>query len=74
MAQVSWPFAGSGQTSDQMPVEFKEFMEKDRGLSPVTVEHSCHSVRPFLDRLLREQRSLDMISVADTNSLLAQNG
>ena len=33
---------------DQTLVEFKEFMEKDRGLSPVTVEHRCHSVRPFL--------------------------
>jgi hypothetical protein len=50
---------------DQMVVEFKAFMEKDRGLSPVTVEHRCHSVRPFLDRLLSEKRSLDMISVAD---------
>jgi integrase/recombinase XerD len=34
---------------DQMLVEFREFMEKDRGLSPATVEHRCHSVRPFLD-------------------------
>jgi integrase/recombinase XerD len=57
---------------DQMLVEFREFMEKDRGLSPATVEHRCHSVRPFLDRLLSEERSLDMISVADIDSLLAQ--
>jgi integrase/recombinase XerD len=57
---------------DQMLVEFKDFMEKDRGLSPVTVEHRCHSVRPFLDRLLGEKRSLDMISAADIDSLLAQ--
>lgn len=33
-----------------MLVEFKEFMEKDRGLSPATVEHRCNSIRPFLDR------------------------
>lgn len=57
---------------DQMLIEFKEFMEKDRGLSPVTVEHRCHSVRPFLDRLFSEKRSLDMISAADIDSLLAQ--
>jgi site-specific recombinase XerD len=57
---------------DQMLVEFKQFMEKDRGLSPVTVEHRCHSVRPFLDQLLTERRSLDMISVADIDALLAQ--
>jgi integrase/recombinase XerD len=57
---------------DQMLVEFKEFMEKDRGLSPVTIEHRCHSVRPFLDRLLHERRSLDMVTVADIDSLLAQ--
>ena len=57
---------------DKMLVEFKEFMEKDRGLSPVSIEHRCHSVRPFLDRLLSGVRSLDMISVADIDSLLAQ--
>jgi len=57
---------------EQMLVEFREFMEKDRGFSPVTVDHRCHSVRPFLDRLLSEHRSLDMISVADIDSLLAQ--
>jgi site-specific recombinase XerD len=53
-------------------VEFKGFMEKDRGLSPVTIEHRYHSVRPFLDRLLSEDRSLDMISVRNIDSLLAQ--
>jgi integrase/recombinase XerD len=57
---------------DQMVAEFREFMEKDRGLSPATVEHRCYSVRPFLDRLLGEERSLDMVSVADIDSLLAQ--
>jgi integrase/recombinase XerD len=56
----------------QMLVEFREFMEKDQGLSPLTVEHRCHSVRPFLDRLLSEKRSLDMISVSDIDPLLAQ--
>ena len=57
---------------EQMLVEFREFMEKERGLSPVTVDHRCHSVRPFLARLLSEHRSLDMIRVADIDSLLAQ--
>jgi hypothetical protein len=38
----------------------------------VTIEHRCYSVRPFLNRLLSEHRSLDMISVADIDSLLAQ--
>jgi integrase/recombinase XerD len=57
---------------DQMLIEFREFMEKDQALSPVTVEHRCHSVRPFLDRLLGEERSLDMVSIADIDSLLAQ--
>jgi integrase/recombinase XerD len=55
-----------------MLIEFREFMENDRGLSPATVEHRCHSVRPFLDQLLTEHRSLDMISVADIDALLAQ--
>ena len=59
------------KTYDQMLVEFRGFMEKDRGLSAVTIEHRCRSVRPFLDRLLGEHRSLDMISVADIDALLA---
>lgn len=37
---------------DQMLVEFGSFMKAERGLSPVTVEYRCRSVRPFLDRLL----------------------
>src|SRR5689334_16160760 len=77
---VSWPsFLGRLQTQaksaeayDQLLVEFREFMEKERGLSPVAVEHRYHSVRPFLDRLLSGHRSLDTISVADIDSLLAQ--
>ena len=59
------------KTYDQMLVEFRGFMEKDRGFSAVTIEHRCRSVRPFLDRLLSEHRSLDMISVADIDALLA---
>jgi integrase/recombinase XerD len=57
---------------DHMMVEFRDFMEKDRGLSPATIEHHCHSVRPFLDRLFTEHGSLDLIAVADIDSLLAQ--
>ena len=64
--------AKSPRAHDQMLIEFREFMEKDRGLSPATVEHRCHSVRPFLDQLLTEHRSLGMISVADIDALLAQ--
>lgn len=64
--------ARSARAYDQMLNEFREFMERDRGLSPVTIEHRCHSVRPFLDQLLSEHRSLDMISVADIDALLAQ--
>ena len=66
------PQPKSARAHDQMLIEFREFMEKDRGLSPVTVEDRCHSVRPFLDQLLSEHRSLDMISVADIDALLAQ--
>jgi integrase/recombinase XerD len=60
------------KTYDQMLLEFGRFMDKDRGLSAVTIEHRCRSVRPFLDRLLSEHQSLDMISVADIDALLAQ--
>src|SRR6266852_2287299 len=77
---IAWlSFLGRFQTQpapakpyDRMPVEIKEFMEKDRSLSPATVEHRCNSIRPFLDRLLNKHRSLDLISVADIDVLLAQ--
>lgn len=57
---------------DQMLVEFRSFMKGERGLSPVTVEYRCRSVRPFLDRLLGTKRTLDTITTADVDSLLAQ--
>ncbi len=57
---------------DQTLVEFKDFMQRERGLSPATIAHRCHSVRPFLDRLFDGDRSLDRITVADVDSLLAQ--
>jgi site-specific recombinase XerD len=75
MAQISWPLqiqTAPAKVYHQMLVEFKEFMEKERGLSPATVEHRCNSIRPFLDRLLSQHRSLDLISVADIDCLLAQ--
>lgn len=57
---------------DQMLAEFRSFMKEDRGLSPITVEYRCNSVRPFLDRLLEGERSLKTITVSDIDSLLAQ--
>lgn len=42
---------------DRMLAEFKCFMKEERGLSPTTVKHRCDSVRPFLGRLLEENRS-----------------
>lgn len=57
---------------DQMLAGFRRFMEGERGLSAATVEYRCRSVGPFLDRLLGERRSLEMITVADVDSLLAQ--
>ena len=46
--------AKSARAYDRMLIEFREFMEKDRGLAPGQIEHRCHSVRPFLDRLLSD--------------------
>jgi integrase/recombinase XerD len=57
---------------DQMLAEFRSFMKQDRGLSPITVEYRCNSVRPFLDRLLGGKRLLKTIAVSDIDSLLAQ--
>jgi integrase/recombinase XerD len=57
---------------EHMLAEFRSFMKEDRGLSPTTVEYRCHSVRPFLDRLLDGKRSLETITVSDVDSLLAQ--
>jgi site-specific recombinase XerD len=57
---------------DQMLVDFTNFMKVDRGLSPTTVEYRCRSVRPFLDRLFERKSSLEMITVSDLDSLLAE--
>lgn len=57
---------------DQMVAEFADFMAKERGLSPATIEHRCLTVRAFLDRLCGGERSLDALTVADVDSVLAQ--
>lgn len=57
---------------DQMLADFTNFMKVDRGLSPITVEYRCRSVRPFLDRLLERKQSLEMITISDLDSLLAE--
>jgi integrase/recombinase XerD len=57
---------------DEMLAEFRGFMRDDRGLSPITVEYRCRTVRPFLERLLAEERSLESVSVSDIDSLLTE--
>lgn len=57
---------------EQMIGEFGEYMSKDRGLSPATVDHRCHVVRPFLDQLLSAEQTLDAITVGQIDSLLVQ--
>ena len=57
---------------DAMLGEFRRFMRDDRGLSPITVEYRCGTVRPFLERLLGEKRSLESVSVSDVDSLLLE--
>ncbi len=57
---------------DQMMVEFTDFMQRERGLSPATIELRCLTVRAFLDRLCDGERSLSTLTVADVDSVLAQ--
>jgi len=57
---------------DQMVAEFANFMAKERGLSPATIEHRCLTVRAFLDRLCDGERSLNTLTVADVDAVLAQ--
>jgi site-specific recombinase XerD len=57
---------------DQMLVEFIDFMQRERGLSPATIEQRSHTVGEFLDRLCVEERSLNTITVADVDSVLVQ--
>jgi integrase/recombinase XerD len=58
--------------SDPLLADFRNFMREDRGLSPITVEYRCATVRPFLDQLLDGRSSLGTITVSDVDSLLAQ--
>jgi integrase/recombinase XerD len=57
---------------DAMLAEFRSFMREDLGLSPITVEYRCGTVRPFLERLLGQERSLESVSVSDVDSLLLE--
>jgi integrase/recombinase XerD len=57
---------------DGMVAEFRNFMVEDRGLSSSTVEFRCKSVRPFLNRLLDRERSLEAITASDVDTLLAE--
>jgi hypothetical protein len=57
---------------DGMVAEFRNFMVEDRGLSSSTVEFRCKSVRPFLNRLLDRERSLEALRVSDIDALLAE--
>ena len=52
--------------------EFRIFMKEERGLSPITVEYRCRIARLFLDRLLKEKRSLETITASDIDSLVAE--
>jgi site-specific recombinase XerD len=55
-----------------MLAEFRSFMRDDRGLSPVTIEYRCRTIRPFLEGLLGEERSLESVSVSEIDSLLTE--
>jgi integrase/recombinase XerD len=57
---------------EQVIGEFGEYMRKDRGLSPATVDHRCHVVRSFLDQLLSAEQTLDAITVGQIDSLLVK--
>jgi site-specific recombinase XerD len=56
---------------DQMMVEFADFMQKERGLAPSTIEKRCSIVRESLDRLCAGERPFLAITVADVDSVLA---
>jgi site-specific recombinase XerD len=58
---------------DQMLSEFADFMLKERGLSPATIESRCCDVRSFLKRVCDGERPLSTITVADIDSALAQS-
>lgn len=57
--------------TDEMLTEFRGFMAQDQGFSSATIEYRCKSVRPFLEQLLEKNGSLEMIRVADIDSILA---
>jgi site-specific recombinase XerD len=57
---------------DQMIIDFTDFMRKERGLAPRTVHDRCFLVREFLDHLFEREHSLNTITVAYVDSVLAQ--
>jgi site-specific recombinase XerD len=57
---------------DRMIIEFTDFMQKERGLAPRTIEQRCFAAREFLNRLFERKGSLTTITVAYVDSELVQ--
>ena len=56
---------------EEKVIEFADFMLRERGLSPMTIEQRCYTVRQFLDQLCDGGRSLQDVTVSEVDSILA---
>jgi integrase/recombinase XerD len=52
-------------------MEFADFMLRERGLSPATIELRCHVVRQFFDQICDGGRSFKDVTVSEIDSILA---
>jgi len=60
------------KAADQLLAEFACFLEKERGLSPATIELRCFTVRAFLDALYEEGSSLSSITIPGVDAVLVK--
>ena len=64
--------APSVKAYNDMLMDFADFMRKERGLSPNTIEQRRHTASEFLDRLFSQDRSLKALTTSVVDSILAQ--
>lgn len=54
--------------------EFVEYMKRERGLSPRTIESQCWQINNFLDRLRDQQLPFNELSVAHIDEIISKKG
>lgn len=66
------PPAAAPRPYDEHVDQFSDYMLRERGLSPLTVEYRCRDIREFLTRIDEAGLRLDALTIARVDELLAR--